>query len=117
MIRDRKDMEKLYYSISEAAAILGENTSLVRYWSNSFPKFIKPFRNAKGNRMFRSEDIEVLKQIHYLVRDKGLTLEGAARQMSVDRAPVDQKVKVLESLRQIRAQLVEVKKNFHNFAD
>ena len=55
-------MEKLYYTISETAEILGESTSLVRFWSNSFPKYIKPYRNAKGNRMFTAEDIETLKQ-------------------------------------------------------
>ena len=71
-------MEKLYYTISETAEILGESASLVRFWSNSFPKYIKPYRNAKGNRLFTAEDIATLKQIHYLVKTKGLTLEGAA---------------------------------------
>ena len=44
-------MEKLYYSIGEVAGILGETVSLVRFWSNSFPKFIKPKRNAKGPKL------------------------------------------------------------------
>ena len=48
-------MEKLYYSIGEVAGILGESVSLVRFWSNSFPKFIKPKRNAKGNRQFTAK--------------------------------------------------------------
>ena len=104
-------MEKLYYSISEVAGILGENASLVRFWSNSFPKYIKPYRNAKGNRMFKAEDIETLKQIHYLVKDKKMTLEGAAAQLKSQRSPVDKKVKALESLKEIRAQLVEVRKS------
>ena len=102
-------MEKLFYSISETAEILGESVSLVRFWSNSFPKYIKPRRNAKGNRQFTAEDIEVLKQIHFLVREKGLTLEGAGRQLAADRASVDKSVKALESLKEIRAQLMEIK--------
>ena len=53
-------MDKLYYSIGEAADILGENVSLVRFWSDSFPKFLHPRRNAKGNRMYTTEDIEML---------------------------------------------------------
>ncbi|MBR5076616.1 MAG: MerR family transcriptional regulator [Bacteroidales bacterium] len=104
-------MEKLYYSIGEVAEALGESVSLVRFWSNSFPKLIKPQRNAKGNRQFTAADLETLKQIHYLVKDRGLTLEGAALQLSADRRPVDRSVKALESLKQIRAQLVEIKKN------
>ena len=31
-------MEKLYYTISEVAKELGESVSLVRFWSNSFPR-------------------------------------------------------------------------------
>lgn len=102
-------MEKLFYSIGEVAELLGESISLVRFWSNSFPKHIKPQRNAKGNRMFTPSDVEAFKQIHYLVKEKGLTLEGAAKQMSADTVGVARRVKALESLRSIRAQLVEVK--------
>ena len=102
-------MEKLFYSISEAAAAIGESVSLVRFWSNSFPKQLKPRRNAKGNRQYTAEDIETLKQIHYLVKDKGLTLEGAERQLNAANAGVSKSVKALDSLKEIRAQLVEIK--------
>lgn len=102
-------MEKLYYSIGEVAKELNENTSLIRYWANSFPKYIKPYRNAKGNRLFTREDIDTLKQIHYLVKSKGLTLDGAERQLQLDRSTVDRSARTLESLKRIRKQLVEVK--------
>lgn len=102
-------MEKLFYSISEVSAILGESVSLVRFWSNSFPKLIKPVRTAKGNRQFTKEDIETLKQIHLLVKERGMTLEGAGRQLQASRSSVDKTVKALDSLRQIRAQLLEIK--------
>lgn len=102
-------MEKLYYTIGEAAEILGENVSLVRFWTKNFPKILKPHRNAKGNRLYTAEDIETLKQLHLLIKGQGMTLEGAARRMAEDRRPVDSRVKVLESLKSIRQQLVEVK--------
>lgn len=102
-------MEKLYYSISEVAEMLGENASLVRFWSNSFTKYLKPYRNAKGNRMYKQEDINVLKQIHYLVKEKGLTLEGASMALAGDRSKVDKKVRALDSLKEIRAQLLKVR--------
>jgi len=104
-------MEKLYYTIGEVSEMIGENISLIRFWSNSFPKFIKPVRTAKGNRQYTASDLAALKQIHYLVKDQGLTLEGAARQMAANKAVVSGKVKALESLKEIRAQLVEIKKN------
>ena len=104
-------MDKLYYTIGEVSELLGETTSLVRFWSNSFPKYIKPKRNAKGNRLYTEEDLDCLKQIHLLVKEQGLTLEGTAKKLSADRKKVEGRVKVLDSLKEIRAQLVEVKKS------
>lgn len=102
-------MEKLFYSIGEAAAAIGESVSLVRFWTKSFPGLLKPSRTQKGNRQFTASDIETLKQIHYLVKDKGLTLEGAAKTMSAEKASVSKSVKAIDSLKSIKAQLVEIK--------
>ena len=104
-------MDKLYYTIGEVSEILGESSSLVRFWTNSFSRYLKPKRNAKGNRLYTQEEIEVLKQIHLLVKVQGMTLDGAAKKMSSDKKAVDRKVKVLESLKSIREQLVEVRKS------
>ncbi|MDD7623193.1 MAG: MerR family transcriptional regulator [Bacteroidales bacterium] len=104
-------MDKLYYTIGEVSEMLGESSSLVRFWTNSFSRYLKPKRNAKGNRLYTQEEIEVLKQIHLLVKVQGMTLDGAAKKMSSDKKAVDGKVKVLESLRSIREQLVEVRKS------
>ena len=90
--------------------MLGENVSLVRYWSDYFSKFLKPHRNAKGNRMYTSEDIEVLRQIYYLVKSRKMTLEGAVRKMTEDRRSVESRVKAVESLKLIREQLEEIRK-------
>lgn len=102
-------MEKLFYTIGEVAGLLGENASLVRFWTNSFEKFLKPRRNAKGNRLYVEEEIDTLKQIHLLVKEQGMTLEGAARRMTEDRKTVDSRVKALDTLREIRAQLEEIR--------
>lgn len=101
-------MRKVLYSIGEVAEILGENVSLVRFWSDTFPKFIHPSRNGKGDRFFSADDVETFRQIHYLVRT-GLTLEGVARRLRDDRAAVSAELKVLDSLRAIRGQLVEIR--------
>lgn len=102
-------MEKFYYSISEVAEILGESTSLVRFWTNSFSKYLKPHRNAKGNRQYTKEDVEVLRQLHLLIKHNGLTLEGAAKRLAADRKSVEDRVKALNSLKAIREQLEEIK--------
>ena len=103
-------MEKLLWTIGEAAKILGESVSLVRFWTNSFPKFLKPSRNAKGNRFYTAQDIETLKKIHFLVKEKGFSLEGAAQALVSDEVRLSRKVRALDSLKEIRARLMEIKK-------
>ena len=104
-------MAKTIYTIGEVSEMLGENPSAVRYWCNYFERFIKPQRNAKGNRLFHESDIETLKQIKHLIKNEGLTLEGAAARMNEDRRSVEKRVKALDKLREIRASLMEVKKS------
>ena len=103
-------MEKFFYTVGEVAAILEESPSLVRFWSNEFSKFIKPQRNGKGNRLFSKEDVETFKYIHLLVNVEGLTLEGVAKRLKGDRKDVINKARVLESLKSIREQLTEIRK-------
>ena len=103
-------MAKLVYTMGEVAQMLGENASAVRYWSNYFEKFIHPQRNAKGNRLYHPEDIETLKQVQFLVKNQGLTLEGAKQRLTEDHRSVDRRVKAIEKLKDIRAQLVAVRK-------
>jgi len=100
----------MIYTMGEVAQMLGENPSAVRYWSNYFDKFVKPERNAKGNRLYHPEDIETLRQIQFLVKNQGLTLEGAKQRLTEDRRSVELRVKALDKLKDIREQLVAVRK-------
>ncbi len=101
----------MIYTMGEVAEILGENTSAVRYWSNYFEKFIKPQRNAKGNRLFHPEDVDTLKQIKFLLKNQGLTMEGARQRLTEDRRSVDKRVKAIDVLKGIREELVQVRKS------
>ena len=100
--------EKLYYSIGEVAEILGESTSLVRFWSDSFPEFVRPQRNKKGNRKFTPADVENLRIIHNLVKDQRMTLEGAAARMKVNKEGLDYRTEAVERLRGIKESLMEI---------
>ncbi len=103
-------MAKLIYTMGEVAQELGENASAVRYWSNYFEKFIHPQRNAKGNRLYHPEDVDTLKQIQFLLKNQGLTLEGARQRLTEDRRSVDKRVKALEKLKEIKQELIAVRK-------
>lgn len=103
-----KTIEKLYYSIGEVSRILGENTSLVRFWAQKFPDFIKPARNKKGNRLFTAQDLANFKVIYYLVKERGMTLEGAARRMKDNITGEDKRMDVIGRLNGIKEKLLEI---------
>jgi DNA-binding transcriptional MerR regulator len=86
------------------------NASLIRYWESKFD-CIKPHKNKKGNRMFTPSDIENFKLIYHLVKEKGMTLEGANSAMKRRNKSVKRDVSILERLQNIRAMLVEVRES------
>lgn len=100
--------EKLYYKIGEVAQMMGEEVSTIRFWSDTFPRHIKPERNAKGNRLFHPEDVENIRLIHYLTRTEGLTLDGVARKLAENRDGLEHKRQIVEKLSNIRSQLTEL---------
>lgn len=110
-MRDLKDLSeegKLYYSISEVAVILGENSSLIRFWEKQFPG-IKPKRNAKGNRIYTREHIIRLKSIHHLVKHQGLTLNGAKEALNQPDEKVDRDTVLRERLTSVREYLLKLR--------
>ena len=103
-------MAKLLYSMGEVTEMFDVNASLIRYWESKFD-CIKPHKNKKGNRMFTTSDIENLKLIYHLVKEKGMTLEGANMAMKRRGKSVQRDVSILERLQHIRAMLLEVKES------
>ena len=96
---------KVYYTIGEVSDLLKENASLVRFWAEKFPQFIKPARNKKGNRLFTAKDVENFKLIHHFVKDLGMTLEGAERRMRDNVTGEDKRLEVITRLNSIKEKL------------
>jgi DNA-binding transcriptional MerR regulator len=103
-------MAKLLYSMGEVTEMFDVNASLIRYWESKFD-CIKPHKNKKGNRMFTPSDIENFKLIYHLVKEKGMTLEGANSAMKRRNKSVKRDVSILERLQNIRAMLLEVRES------
>lgn len=100
---------KLFYTIGEVAEELGESTTLVRFWTNRFKEFFANMKRGKnGARKYTCDDVELLKAIHYLVKDKGMTLEGAERRLAVERPGIDTNSRIKDKLLSIREKLVEI---------
>jgi DNA-binding transcriptional MerR regulator len=103
-----KVIEKKYYTIGEVAEQFGVATSLIRFWEGEFD-IIKPKKNRKGNRQFTKEDIENVKLIYHLVKEKGFTLQGAKDTLKSDSESMRDKMDMLDSLKNIRSFLVEIR--------
>ena len=111
MLNTDKEL-KLYYSISEVARMFDVNESLLRFWEKEFPQ-LRPKKGGRGIRQYRKEDIETVKLIYHLVKERGMTLEGAKK--ALRKAPsesgVDRDAELMERLQRIRALLVEVRED------
>ncbi|MDO9039919.1 MAG: MerR family transcriptional regulator [Bacteroidota bacterium] len=101
-------IEKVFYSIGEVADLFGVNTSKIRFWENEFD-ILKPHKNNKGNRMFTLEDIENLKLINHLLKERGMTIKGAQKKLKENKEDTLQNFEVVSRLQEIRQMLIEIK--------
>ncbi|MEL7159885.1 MAG: MerR family transcriptional regulator [Bacteroidota bacterium] len=105
MAKEKTDEDlKLYYSIGEVAGRLGVNASQIRFWDKEFAH-LKPNKNSRGERRFTKEGIRQLEQIHYLLKERGFTIDGARKEIARAKKPAPEKAEVIERLRSVRAKL------------
>ena len=90
--------EKRYYSIGEVAKAFEVNTSLLRYWEKEF-KQIQPQKKSSGIRKYTPTDIENIQLIHHLLKEKGMTLEGAKNHLKIDKDKEKNKIHLLTVLK------------------
>ncbi len=100
--------KKLYYPIGEVAVWFNVNTSLIRYWEKEF-KQLQPRKTRKGDRLFRVQDIEFLKQIYYLLREKKYSIDGAKTYLKNNKEKAEKDIALLNSLKNIKSFLVSLK--------
>ena len=101
--------QKRYYSIGAVSAMFKVNISLVRFWENEFD-ILKPKKNAKGDRLFRPEDIKNLQLIYHLLREKKYTIEGAKDFLKKNKK-AEESFEVIDSLKKMKSFLLEIKSN------
>lgn len=102
--------KKLYYPIGEVATWFNVNTSLIRYWEKEF-KQLQPRKTRKGDRLFRSQDIEFLKQIYFLLREKKYSIDGAKTYLKNNKEKADKDMALLNSLKNIKSFLTHLKES------
>ncbi len=102
--------EKVYYSIGEVSEMLGLTASLLRFWEKEFD-VLRIKKSRKGLRLFTKSDIAQIRTIQYLLKEKGYTLSGAKDYLKAHKGKSIDKVELLESLKSMRAFLVDMKNN------
>jgi DNA-binding transcriptional MerR regulator len=112
-MRKPVEQKKLLYSISEVSELLGVNQSTLRYWEKEFDS-IKPQKSDKGTRYYREKDIEELRHIQSLVKNKGMTIAGAKKKLKENRGNVVKTSEIVTKLNKVKSELLALKAEFEN---
>lgn len=106
----------MYYSIKEVAGMFNVNESLLRFWEKEFPQ-IRPEKNNHGTRKYTKDDLETIGLIHHLVKEKGMTLEGARKRLKENKDGAARNYEVIKKLEEIREELLTIKKELDHLPD
>ncbi len=106
-----EEISKSYFSISEVAELLDLAPSLIRFWEGEF-EMLQPRKNKKGNRIYTETDIELLREIRYLVKERRYTLEGAREKLKGNREKVTANLQTRETLLKLRRFLENLRDSY-----
>lgn len=67
-----------YRTISEAAAEVNLPTHVLRFWESKFTQ-LKPVKHKGGRRLYRPQDILLLKGLRRLLYEEGYTIKGVQK--------------------------------------
>ncbi|WP_455498560.1 MerR family transcriptional regulator [Coprobacter sp.] len=107
-MKTEEKQKRIYYTIGEVSEYFGVNESTLRYWEDEFD-IISPRRSARGVRFYNREDINNVRLVYYLLKEKGLTLAGAKKQLKENRDGVIKSNDIISRLRDIRKELCGIR--------
>lgn len=107
------DSKRLFYSIKEVADHFAVNISLVRFWEKEFPN-IKPKKTKGGTRQYTKEDVREIGIVYRLVKEKGLTLDGARQALRTNKSDEDNRMEALSTLMEIKKELQQLENEFNS---
>jgi DNA-binding transcriptional MerR regulator len=107
---ERTPPKKIYYTMGEVCEMLDVAPSLIRYWHSEFSE-IRPMKNKKGNRLFRPQDLETIKLIYHLLKERGFTIQGAKDHLKNSKKSSHANFEMVESLKKVKSYLEELRDN------
>ncbi|MCU0442162.1 MAG: MerR family transcriptional regulator [Bacteroidia bacterium] len=105
-------IEKKYYTIGEVSKMLNETPSLIRFWEKEIPQ-LTPSKTEGGTRKYTHAEVDMLKLVHYLVKQKGYTLAGASQYLKTNKSATTEAA-LVSKLENLKAFLVELKNALKN---
>ncbi len=103
--------KRLFYTIQEVADHFAVNVSLLRFWEKEFEN-IRPKKTAGGTRQFTREDIQQVEVVYHLVKEKGMTLDGARQTLKTKKDDETKRVEAIARLTEIKKELLLLEEQF-----
>lgn len=97
-------LDKKFYKIREVSEMVNIPESTLRFWETKFP-ILKPKRNAGNTRFYSPADIEKIRMIHYMLKDKGMKIDAVVEQLRIDPSGVSRRYEAINRLKAIRDKL------------
>ena len=84
-------LDNAYKTIGEVAKLLSQNskkgqsisTHTIRFWEKEF-KQLKPMLLNGNRRYYDEKNIEILEKVYFLLKEQGMTINGAKKILSKD---------------------------------
>lgn len=102
---------KLYFSISEVARMFDINESTLRYWEKEFD-VIRPRKTESGARFYKQEDIDSVRLIYHLLKERGMTIAGAKQKLKDNKETTIRQEEIVHRLKKIKEELLGIKQSF-----
>lgn len=78
--QDAPEPEKLF-RIGDVSRLTDTKPFVLRFWETEFP-MLQPVKTPKGHRLYRQEDVDLIRAIKRLLYEEGFTIPGARRHLS-----------------------------------
>lgn len=109
-IMELAPLTKLYYPIGEVADMFMVAPSVIRYWESEFPQ-LHPAKNNKGERKYTAKDIEMIQHIYHLVKEKGFTIDGAKKELDLQKQDKKDKNQLLQQLKDLKKRILSLRQS------
>ncbi len=101
---------KLYYSIGEVAEMFQVTEASLRNWERTFPKLLHPKKAGRNVRQYTAEDLENVRLIYHLVREKKMSFDGARQVLKDNPTATIKYMEVIDRLKALREELMAIRR-------